>query len=394
MTSDVNSGYLLIADISGYTKFLAETELAHAKGILEDLFDAILPVFKVPVKISGLQGDAVFSYAIDDDIVSKQFILDITDKIYGAFAEKKDRIKINTTCSCAACQSMGDLDLKVFIHHGEFAFQKSGNTEELAGKDVITLFRLMKNDVVEKTGINAYALITQDAVNKMDVGEFFSKDSYHTASYEHIGEVGYFIKDLKKTWEEKRDTTRIYVSKEDDLLVDEATVSIPISPEAAFVMYSQPDYRQQIDEADALEIINKKGNVIDAGSQYHCHHGKQVFKYEILDYRPGEYMTVIIRLPMKMSVKQTVDFIPNDEGSIVKIRYSRIEYENLAGKMMSKVMTPKLQKMLAHKMEATSANLIKVSTTLLEKNPEIALGSDGGQNPIDVKEAVGLKLAS
>ena len=55
MTSDVNSGYLLIADISGYTKFLAETELAHAKGILEDLFDAILPVFKVPVKISGLQ---------------------------------------------------------------------------------------------------------------------------------------------------------------------------------------------------------------------------------------------------------------------------------------------------------------------------------------------------
>ena len=51
MTSDVNSGYLLVADISGYTKFLAETELAHAKGILEDLFDAILPGFKAPVKI-------------------------------------------------------------------------------------------------------------------------------------------------------------------------------------------------------------------------------------------------------------------------------------------------------------------------------------------------------
>ena len=57
-------------------------------------------------------------------------------------------------------------------------------------------------------------------------------------------------------------------------------------------------------------------------------------------------------------------------------------------------MTPKLQKMLAHAVETTSANLIKVSTTLLEKNPEIALVSDGGQNPIDVKEAVGLKLVS
>ena len=46
MTSDVNSGYLLIADISGYTKFLAETELAHAKGILEDLFDEMLADLK------------------------------------------------------------------------------------------------------------------------------------------------------------------------------------------------------------------------------------------------------------------------------------------------------------------------------------------------------------
>ena len=388
------SRHLLIADISGYTKFLAETELAHAKGILEDHFDASLPVFKVPVKISGLRGDAVFSYAIDDDIVSNQFILDVTDKNYGAFAEKKDHIKINTTCSCAACQSMGDLDLKVFIHHGEFAFQKSGNTEELAGTDVITLFRLMKNDVVEKTGINAYALITQDAVNKMDVGEFFSKDSYHTASYEHIGEVGYFIKDLKKTWEEKRDTTRIYVSEEDDLLVDEVSISIPISPEAAFTMYSQPDYRQQIDEADELEIFNKKGNVIDAGSQYHCHHGKQVFKFEILDYRPGEYMTVIVRLPMKMSIKQTVDFIPNDEGSIVKLRYSQIEYENFAGKMMSKIMAPKLQKMLGHALETVSANLVKVSTNLLENNPDLGVSNDIASKSIDIKEAVDLKLAS
>ena len=31
MTPDVQSGYLLIADISGYTKFLAESELEHAK---------------------------------------------------------------------------------------------------------------------------------------------------------------------------------------------------------------------------------------------------------------------------------------------------------------------------------------------------------------------------
>ena len=56
-------------------------------------------------------------------------------------------------------------------------------------------------------------------------------------------------------------------------------------------------------------------------------------------------------------------------------------------------MMPKLQKMLAHAMETASANLKNLSTTLLENNPEIALGSDVGENSIDVKEAVDLKLA-
>ena len=57
-------------------------------------------------------------------------------------------------------------------------------------------------------------------------------------------------------------------------------------------------------------------------------------------------------------------------------------------------MTPKLQKMLAHAVETTSANLINLSSTLLEKNPEIAVGSDVANNPIDVKKAVNLKMAS
>ena len=55
---------------------------------------------------------------------------------------------------------MDELDLKVFLHHGEFIFQNSQGKDELAGTDVNTLFRLMKNNVVENTGIHAYALIT------------------------------------------------------------------------------------------------------------------------------------------------------------------------------------------------------------------------------------------
>ena len=62
MSGDVKTGYLFVADISGYTKFMADSELEHAKGILEDLFGAILPAINSPVQISGLLGDAVFAY--------------------------------------------------------------------------------------------------------------------------------------------------------------------------------------------------------------------------------------------------------------------------------------------------------------------------------------------
>ena len=93
MSGDVKTGYLFVADISGYTKFMADSELEHAKGILEDLFGAILPAINSPVQISGLLGDAVFAYVIDSSLTSKQFILDMCHKIYAAFQNKKIELR-------------------------------------------------------------------------------------------------------------------------------------------------------------------------------------------------------------------------------------------------------------------------------------------------------------
>ena len=99
MSGDVKTGYLFVADISGYTKFMADSELEHAKGILEDLFGAILPAINSPVQISGLLGDAVFAYVIDSSLTSKQFILDMCHKIYAAFQDKKIELRLIRTVS-------------------------------------------------------------------------------------------------------------------------------------------------------------------------------------------------------------------------------------------------------------------------------------------------------
>ena len=69
---------------------------------------------------------------------------------------------------------------------------------ELAGTDVNTLFRLMKNNVVENTGIHAYALITNAALDKMDLRSSFENDKRHSETYEHIGKIEFVVHDLKK----------------------------------------------------------------------------------------------------------------------------------------------------------------------------------------------------
>ncbi|MBI4417939.1 MAG: hypothetical protein HY563_04115, partial [Ignavibacteriales bacterium] len=62
MNSRTQQGYLLLADISGYTSFLTEAELDHAREIIADLLEVITARLRSLVTIAKLEGDAVFTY--------------------------------------------------------------------------------------------------------------------------------------------------------------------------------------------------------------------------------------------------------------------------------------------------------------------------------------------
>ena len=55
---------LVIADISGYTSYLAGVELDHAQDILADLLDTVVTAFRPTFRLAKLEGDAAFVYAI------------------------------------------------------------------------------------------------------------------------------------------------------------------------------------------------------------------------------------------------------------------------------------------------------------------------------------------
>ncbi|MGH3651231.1 MAG: DUF2652 domain-containing protein [Acidimicrobiia bacterium] len=158
-----NQGYLLIADITGYTVYLEESELDHAKGSLTDLLELLIDHTNPPLVVSGLEGDAVFSYGLGEGFVNSQTFLESIEDTYVAFRRAIELMVLNNTCRCNACANVSSLDLKFFIHYGTFALQDVGDHHELMGSDVNLIHRLLKNSVTAETGIRAYILCTDAA---------------------------------------------------------------------------------------------------------------------------------------------------------------------------------------------------------------------------------------
>ena len=102
MEQKTQHGYLVLADISGYTSYLAGVELDHAQGVLTDLLEIIVNNFKTLLTISKLEGDAVFGY-VDEALVSRgETILELVEATYLAFRDRLDGIRRRTTCECNA----------------------------------------------------------------------------------------------------------------------------------------------------------------------------------------------------------------------------------------------------------------------------------------------------
>lgn len=136
METKSQAGYLVLADISGFTSYLAKTELEHAHEILADLINTIVDRLTNLLALAKLEGDAVFAYAPDSRIARGETLLELIESTYVAFRDRRTAMHRNTICTCNACRNIEGLDLKVMAHHGAFVFQRVADRSEL-------IYRLM-----------------------------------------------------------------------------------------------------------------------------------------------------------------------------------------------------------------------------------------------------------
>ena len=157
---------LVLADISGYTSYLAGVELDHAQDILADLTDAVVRALRPMFRLAKLEGDAAFAYVVTD-VIDGSILQDTIEHCYIAFRRRLRDIGQASRCDCNACTFIPRLDLKFVVHHGLIARQRMAGREELVGRDVIVVHRLLKNSVQAELGIGAYALYTDECVRVM-----------------------------------------------------------------------------------------------------------------------------------------------------------------------------------------------------------------------------------
>lgn len=70
------NGYLLLADISGYTAFLTGTELEHSHAIVTKLIRSTLVP---PLRFVKLEGDAVFCFADADAFPNAEQLVELVE---------------------------------------------------------------------------------------------------------------------------------------------------------------------------------------------------------------------------------------------------------------------------------------------------------------------------
>ncbi len=283
------SGYLLIADITGYTAYLSASELEHAQGILSTLLELLIEHTRPPLIISRLAGDAVISYGLEEKSPLGQTFVELIEDTYVAFRRAIELMVLNNTCQCNACANVSTLDLKFFVHYGTFGLQRLGEHDELVGSDVNLIHRLLKNRVTEQTGCRAYTLYTEAALQHMGLEDMCAKMTPHTEAYEHLGEVKSWVQDMHSVWEQKRAATRIAIPAERIAVKVEADIAMP--PHLVWDYLAQPEFRKTLMGSDSQRILNRSGGRVSPGSGYRCFHGKRVVMQTILEWQPFEQMT-------------------------------------------------------------------------------------------------------
>src|SRR5687767_3425445 len=106
-----NQGLLFIPDISGFTRFITETEIDHSRVIIQELLEILINANNIGLEISEIEGDAILFYKFGDPPTLSELYKQV-EKMFIEFHRSIITYEHRRYCQCKACMSAIDLTLK------------------------------------------------------------------------------------------------------------------------------------------------------------------------------------------------------------------------------------------------------------------------------------------
>lgn len=281
-------GCLLFADITGYTRYINETEITHAQDVVADLIETMVEVITPTFELSRIEGDAAFAFAPSGSVTA-EILMDTVDQTYFSFRRRLRDVAHATSCPCQACVKIPELDLKFFLHEGEYAVRKVAGFTELSGMDVIVLHRLAKGTANSVAGGNAYAVYTRAIIDVMGFDPADLRLVAHTEEFADTGPIEVFVQDLEARWLAVETASSTEVQAEDAIYQAQFKTAAPT--QVVWDHLTDPTKRLAW-QTHVTEVLPMTEGRQQAGSVNHCMHGEDVTIEQIATWRPFSLLTL------------------------------------------------------------------------------------------------------
>lgn len=286
MDPQINQGYIVLADISGFTTFMEEAEITHSSSILSNIIDLIIGNFTPTMNLAEVEGDAVFAYVPESQVSRGELLLEIIEATYTAFRDRQRTMQHNATCPCKACQTISSLDLKFITHYGDYVLQNVAGKNKPVGSFVNVVHRLLKNNVSDTTGWKGYALFSKKSLEQMGISPDGMYESLE--SYENLGEVNTNSINLDERYRELITDRQVFLTAKD---ADASlTFDFVAPPAVVWDWLNDPSKRSQWMKGSAWELKERPNGRTGPAAQNHCTTSDVL--EQVLDWRPFRYYTV------------------------------------------------------------------------------------------------------
>ena len=182
---------ICIPDISGFTRFMAETDLAFSRKIIPPLLRCLVASNTLSLNVGEVEGDAILFYRFGD-LPSLKELTEQSKKFYNDFNAELESLKQQFPEDFGKYISTTKLSLKIILHAAEMTSTHIEGMIKLIGEDVVVVHKLLKNSVEDAE----YILFSEKLLSHYgedEVNELLNWDTLKDGKdeYEYIGEVKY-----------------------------------------------------------------------------------------------------------------------------------------------------------------------------------------------------------